>query len=206
MDRSCAQALDSRCSGDGKLPGYPSSSSAWRRANDRLGGLPSARAPATCSFRRTGGRGAVHRPPSECAAFVRRLLKKLVLPLYDLVGAQVKLLGQFHQRLFASGGGKRHFRLESRTMVPARSTLRSGVSAQEKVEILEGAGVAIVPTPSSFGETVAEVLSLKTRAFCQGSRAISCAVMFWGSVDIGKPVAFLLTGFCLFGFGCGGRI
>ena len=39
-----------------------------------------------------------------------------------------------------------------------------GESAQEKVEILKGAGVAIVPTPSSFGETVAEVLSLKTRA------------------------------------------
>lgn len=39
-----------------------------------------------------------------------------------------------------------------------------GESAQEKVEILKGAGVTIVPTPSSFGETVADVLSLKTRA------------------------------------------
>jgi malate-CoA ligase subunit alpha len=39
-----------------------------------------------------------------------------------------------------------------------------GESAQEKVEILKGAGVAIVPTPSSFGETVAEVLSLKMQA------------------------------------------
>ena len=34
-----------------------------------------------------------------------------------------------------------------------------GESAQEKVEILREAGVAIVPTPSSFGETVADMLA-----------------------------------------------
>ena len=34
-----------------------------------------------------------------------------------------------------------------------------GESAQEKVEILKGAGVTIVPTPSSFGETVAGVVA-----------------------------------------------
>jgi malate-CoA ligase subunit alpha len=34
-----------------------------------------------------------------------------------------------------------------------------GESAQEKVEILKDAGVAIVPTPSSFGETVAEMVA-----------------------------------------------
>lgn len=34
-----------------------------------------------------------------------------------------------------------------------------GESAQEKVEILRDAGVAIVPTPSSFGETVAAMLA-----------------------------------------------
>jgi len=39
-----------------------------------------------------------------------------------------------------------------------------GESAQEKVEILKSAGVTIVPTPSSFGETVAEVLSLQSKA------------------------------------------
>ncbi|PII38068.1 succinyl-CoA synthetase subsunit alpha [Sinorhizobium meliloti CCBAU 01290] len=39
-----------------------------------------------------------------------------------------------------------------------------GESAQEKVEILKGAGVTIVPTPSTFGDTVAEVLSATTKA------------------------------------------
>ncbi|WP_113912740.1 succinate--CoA ligase subunit alpha [Roseovarius dicentrarchi] len=34
-----------------------------------------------------------------------------------------------------------------------------GESAQEKVEILSGAGVTIVPTPSAFGETVEKMLS-----------------------------------------------
>ncbi|RWF89913.1 MAG: succinate--CoA ligase subunit alpha [Mesorhizobium sp.] len=39
-----------------------------------------------------------------------------------------------------------------------------GESAQEKVEILKGAGVTIVPTPSSFGETVASVIAERTKA------------------------------------------
>jgi malate-CoA ligase subunit alpha len=39
-----------------------------------------------------------------------------------------------------------------------------GESAQEKVELLKSAGVTIVPTPSSFGETVAEVLSVMNKA------------------------------------------
>jgi malate-CoA ligase subunit alpha len=39
-----------------------------------------------------------------------------------------------------------------------------GESAQEKVEILKGAGVTIVPTPSSFGETVAAVLAVMSKA------------------------------------------
>jgi hypothetical protein len=51
-----------------------------------------------------------------------RPLKELVFPLFDLVGVHVKLLGQFHQRLFAPNGGKCHLRLESRAMVPARSS------------------------------------------------------------------------------------
>lgn len=39
-----------------------------------------------------------------------------------------------------------------------------GESAQEKVEILRDAGVAIVPTPSSFGQVVAAVMSVRNRA------------------------------------------
>ncbi|TIX46490.1 MAG: succinate--CoA ligase subunit alpha, partial [Mesorhizobium sp.] len=39
-----------------------------------------------------------------------------------------------------------------------------GESAQEKVEILRDAGVAIVPTPSSFGQVVAAVISVRNRA------------------------------------------
>ncbi len=39
-----------------------------------------------------------------------------------------------------------------------------GESAQEKVEILKNAGVHIVPTPSSFGETVASVLNKQAKA------------------------------------------
>jgi malate-CoA ligase subunit alpha len=34
-----------------------------------------------------------------------------------------------------------------------------GESAQEKVEILKEAGVAIVPTPSTFGKTVADLVA-----------------------------------------------
>jgi len=54
-------------------------------------------------------------------------LKELVFPLFDLVGVHVKLLGQFHQRLLAPDGGKRHLCLESRAVVPARSS-RHGLS------------------------------------------------------------------------------
>lgn len=43
-----------------------------------------------------------------------RPLKELVFPLFDLVGVHVKLLGQFHQRLLAPDGGKRHLCLEGR--------------------------------------------------------------------------------------------
>ena len=39
-----------------------------------------------------------------------------------------------------------------------------GESAQEKVEVLKEAGVTIVPTPASFGETVAEVLARGRKA------------------------------------------
>jgi hypothetical protein len=56
-----------------------------------------------------------------------RPLKELVFPLFDLVGVHIELLGQFHQRLFASDGGERHLCLESRAVVPARSS-RHGIS------------------------------------------------------------------------------
>jgi malate-CoA ligase subunit alpha len=39
-----------------------------------------------------------------------------------------------------------------------------GESAQEKVEILRGVGVTIVPTPAAFGSTVAEVLAERRQA------------------------------------------
>ncbi|TIT40126.1 MAG: succinate--CoA ligase subunit alpha, partial [Mesorhizobium sp.] len=39
-----------------------------------------------------------------------------------------------------------------------------GESAQEKVEILKEAGVIIVPTPSSFGDVVAETLERTKKA------------------------------------------
>ncbi|PBB83247.1 MAG: succinate--CoA ligase subunit alpha, partial [Mesorhizobium sp.] len=39
-----------------------------------------------------------------------------------------------------------------------------GESAQEKVEILRGAGVTIVPTPADFGPTVANVLEQRLKA------------------------------------------
>jgi malate-CoA ligase subunit alpha len=38
-----------------------------------------------------------------------------------------------------------------------------GESAQEKVEILKEAGVAIVPTPAAFGSTVASLLDQKKK-------------------------------------------
>ena len=39
-----------------------------------------------------------------------------------------------------------------------------GESAQEKVEILSAAGITVAPTPSSMGETLARVLSLRAAA------------------------------------------
>src|SRR5690606_35961408 len=39
----------------------------------------------------------------------------------------IELLGQFHQSLLTSDGGKCHLRLESRAVVPARSS-RHGIS------------------------------------------------------------------------------
>src|SRR5690606_33997397 len=56
-----------------------------------------------------------------------RPLKELVFPLLNLVGMHVELLGQFHQCLLASNGGKRHLCLESRAVVPAWSS-RHGIS------------------------------------------------------------------------------
>lgn len=42
--------------------------------------------------------------------------------MLDLVGVHIELLGLLHQRKLTSDGGKCHLRLESRAMVPARSS------------------------------------------------------------------------------------
>jgi hypothetical protein len=51
-----------------------------------------------------------------------RPFQKLRAPGRDLIGVDVELLGQFSQRLLALDRGKRDFRLEGRTVVPARSS------------------------------------------------------------------------------------
>src|SRR5690606_5148459 len=65
--------------------------------------------------------------PRSIAEDACRPLKKLVFPLFDLVGVHVELLGQFHQRLLTSNGGECHLCLESRAVVPAGSS-RHGLS------------------------------------------------------------------------------
>ena len=47
---------------------------------------------------------------------------KLRLPLRDLIGVDVELLRKLSQGSFALDGGKRHLRLKSRCVVPARSS------------------------------------------------------------------------------------
>ncbi len=51
-----------------------------------------------------------------------RPLKQLVSPLLDLVGMDVELLRQLDHGLLALDRGYRHFRLESRAVVLARSS------------------------------------------------------------------------------------
>ena len=51
-----------------------------------------------------------------------RALKQLVTSLLDLVRVNVKILCQLDQRLPALDHGRRHFRLECRAVVPARSS------------------------------------------------------------------------------------
>ncbi len=48
-------------------------------------------------------------------------LKKLRLPLRDLIDVNVELLRQFDQRLLALQGSQRHLCLECRAVVPADS-------------------------------------------------------------------------------------
>ncbi|BCG79882.1 hypothetical protein MesoLj113b_34240 [Mesorhizobium sp. 113-3-3] len=48
--------------------------------------------------------------------------------------------------------------------MPAPPFRLLGESAQEKVDILKQAGVIIVPTPSSFGEVVADTLARMKKA------------------------------------------
>lgn len=53
------------------------------------------------------------------AKHVGGALQQLGLPLGDLVGMDIMLLGQFGQGLLATEGGQRHFGLERRRVVPA---------------------------------------------------------------------------------------
>jgi hypothetical protein len=52
---------------------------------------------------------------------------ELRLPRRDLIGVDVELLGKLRDGPIAFDGGKRHLRLESRGVVPARSS-RHGLS------------------------------------------------------------------------------
>src|SRR5690242_9867839 len=69
----------------------------------------------------------VHRWTLTVAATLRAKqsgcpVEKLRLPLSDLIGVNVELLSQLGQRLLAPDGGQSHLRLESRCVVPARSS------------------------------------------------------------------------------------
>jgi hypothetical protein len=69
----------------------------------------------------------IHCRPLTVAAAIRSKnpgcpVEKLRFPLRDLVGMNVELLRQLGQRLFALDGSQSHLRLESRCVVPARSS------------------------------------------------------------------------------------
>ena len=73
-----------------------------------------------CSvFTSTAGAGSARRVRAKDA---RRSLQELRAPLRDLVGMHVELLSQLGQRPLALDGGQRHLGLESRAVVPARSS------------------------------------------------------------------------------------
>src|SRR5690606_13824444 len=96
--------------------------------------------------------------PRSIAEDACRPLKKLVFPLFDLVGVHVELLGQFHQRLLTSNGGECHLCLETRAVVPAGSS-RHGLScsrhlSRSQAEILLILAVQISRTTSILDSTV----------------------------------------------------
>jgi hypothetical protein len=58
--------------------------------------------------------------------FVGKTIHRIVfysssLPLLDLVGMNIELLGKFGEGLFTANGGESHLRFESRTVIPAGS-------------------------------------------------------------------------------------
>src|SRR6056297_1695431 len=67
-----------------------------------------------------------------------RTLEQLVAPLLDLVRMDVEILRQFDQRLLALDRGHRHFRLEFRAVVPARSSCHGLLLARSIMLPLRG--------------------------------------------------------------------
>ena len=69
--------------------------------------------------------GRLRRPVTAAGAGAENIgstALKLRLLRCDLVGVKVELLGKLGQRSITLDGGKRHLRLESRCVVPARSS------------------------------------------------------------------------------------
>jgi len=67
-----------------------------------------------------------------------RALKQLIAPLFDLVRMNVELLRQLDHGLLALDRCYRHFRLESRAVVPARSSCHSLLLARSIMLLLRG--------------------------------------------------------------------
>src|SRR5476651_909812 len=71
------------------------------------------------------------------AEYVRCSTLELGFPGRHLIGVDVEMLGQLGQRPIALDGGKRHLRLESRAVVPARSSVH-GLSCSRRSSPLSG--------------------------------------------------------------------
>jgi len=66
------------------------------------------------SWRATSSGPARDRAVGRCRKHFGSTLQQLGMPLADLIGWTLKLLGQLDQRLVAANGGQRHLRLEGR--------------------------------------------------------------------------------------------
>src|SRR5882724_195761 len=103
------------------------------------------------------------------AKYVCRSLKQLVFPLLDLVDVHVELLGQLHQRLLAPDGGQCHLRLESRAMVPARSSCHGiflfPASKPKSGKNSTYTGCPIFPSQLSFTVAKIDTKEVSTEAY-----------------------------------------